>query len=68
MPKERTASPKPDEVARRKKILQRIRKEVDAAHRAAVNELRNAEKDPPGYFKVMDQHIKMGGYFKGPKK
>ena len=52
MPKQRTASPKPSEVARRKKILQRIRKEVDAAHRAAVNELRNAEKDPPDISKL----------------
>lgn len=65
MPKKRTASPKSSDVAKRKKILQRIRKEVDAAHRAAVNELRKAEKEALVYYKMVDLHTKWGGYFKG---
>jgi hypothetical protein len=74
MAKQRATTRKSSVAAGRKKILQRIRKEIDAAHRAAVNKLTQAGKKAHTeglvgqYYKIFDQHAKFGGYFKAPWK
>jgi hypothetical protein len=62
MAKQRATTRKSSVAAGRKKILQRIRKEVDAAHGAAVNKLRQ-KAHTLVYLKV-NEHMKAGGYFK----
>jgi hypothetical protein len=51
------------DAAGRKKLLKRIRKEVDKAHKSAVAQLMG----PPQVYAKVDEHMKTGGYFKGSK-